>query len=124
MSDGFDAKLDRRNRNSWRGNHIEVNVTDDDQRVMRVVISREEAYRQGDPPTYQLRVVALTPEVGRVTFDSEVMEIGASSALMDPLALYRVARDVTDAASGAGTYAKLNGGNPDPKVQAVIAEHG
>lgn len=82
MSEGFDAKLDRRHRNDWRGNHIEVVVTDNDERVMRVVISREEAYQQDDPTTYQVRVIALTPEGGRVTLDPEVSEIGATSSIV------------------------------------------
>lgn len=41
---------------------------------------------------------------------------------VDPLALYRLARDVVDAEFGDGTYAKLHRGNPDPAIQAVIAE--
>ena len=34
--------------------------------------------------------------------------------------LYDVARKVTDEVLGDGTYAELNAGNPDPRVQAAI----
>lgn len=35
-------------------------------------------------------------------------------------ALYDIARNVTDEVMGEGTYAEINGGNPDPGVQATI----
>ena len=35
--------------------------------------------------------------------------------------LYDVAREVTDEVFGEGTYAEMNGGSPDPGVQAAIA---
>lgn len=34
--------------------------------------------------------------------------------------LYDVAREVTDSVFGEGAYAEMNGGNPDPGVQASI----
>lgn len=34
--------------------------------------------------------------------------------------LYDIARRVTDEVLGAGTYAEVNKGNPDPGVQAAI----
>lgn len=36
--------------------------------------------------------------------------------------LYDIAREVTDEVMGKGTYAKLNGGSPDPSVQAAIKD--
>lgn len=38
----------------------------------------------------------------------------------DPDLLYDVALRVTDEVLGAGTYAEMNRGNRDPKVQAAI----
>lgn len=38
--------------------------------------------------------------------------------------LYRVAQQVTDEVLGAGSYAAINQGNPDPGVQAAIAQSG
>lgn len=38
--------------------------------------------------------------------------------------LYDVARQVTDEVMGAGTYAEVNKGNPDPRVQAAIQRVG
>lgn len=61
MSD-FDAKLDRRHRNDWRGQQIEVQVTDDGERVMRVVIGRRDGYRPGDPSEYEVKVVNATDD--------------------------------------------------------------
>jgi hypothetical protein len=61
MSD-FDAKLNRRHRNSWRGQQIEVQVTDDGVNVFRIAIGRRDGYKQGDPSEYEVRVINNTNE--------------------------------------------------------------
>lgn len=38
--------------------------------------------------------------------------------------LYNIAQEVTDEVMGAGTYASLNKGNPDPGVQRAINQGG
>jgi hypothetical protein len=61
MSD-FDAKLNRRHRNDWRGQRIEVEVLDDNKRVLRIDIGRRDAYTQGDPSEYEVKVINVTGE--------------------------------------------------------------
>jgi hypothetical protein len=58
----FDAKLIRRHRNSWRGQEIEVEVTEDGKRVMRIAIGRRDGYKQGDPSEYEVKVINVTDE--------------------------------------------------------------
>jgi hypothetical protein len=58
----FDAKLNRRHRNSWRGQQIEVEITDDGKRVMTIYVARRDAYKQGDPNEYEVRVINVTGE--------------------------------------------------------------
>jgi hypothetical protein len=58
----FDAKLNRRNRNSWRGQQIEVEVTEDSKRVLRIYIARRDGYREGDPSEYEVKVINPTGE--------------------------------------------------------------
>jgi len=59
MSD-FDAKLIRKHRNDWRGQQIEVQVTDDGQRVLTVYIGRRDGYRKEDPSAYEVKVMDPT----------------------------------------------------------------
>jgi hypothetical protein len=58
----FDAKLNRRHRNSWRGQQIEVDVTEDGKHAMTLYIGRRDGYRQGDPSEYEVRVINATDE--------------------------------------------------------------
>lgn len=58
----FDAKLNRRHRNAWRGQEIEVEVTEDGKRVMRIAIGRRDGYKQGDPSEYEVKVINVTGE--------------------------------------------------------------
>lgn len=61
MSD-FDAKLNRRHRNDWRGQAIEVEVTEDGKRVMRIAIGRRDGYGDGDPSEYEVKVTNTTDQ--------------------------------------------------------------
>lgn len=56
----FDAKLNRRHRNSWRGQEIEVEVFEEGTRVMRIAIRRRDAYKEGDPSEYEVKVINAT----------------------------------------------------------------
>jgi hypothetical protein len=58
----FDAKLNRRHRNSWRGQEIEVEVLEEGKRVMTLHIGRRDAYKQGDPSEYEVKVINVTGE--------------------------------------------------------------
>jgi hypothetical protein len=58
----FDAKLNRRHRNSWRGQQIEVEVLEEDKRVMTIYVARRDGYKQGDPSEYEVRVINVTGE--------------------------------------------------------------
>jgi hypothetical protein len=63
------------------------------------------------------------PRCGRTSYhptDIKERYCGACHDWTDPLALYRVAQEVTDGVLGAGSYAEINRGNPNPAVQAVI----
>ena len=56
----FDAKLNRRHRNDWRGQQIEVEVTDDGERILTIYIGRRDAYKRGDPSEYEVRIIDKT----------------------------------------------------------------
>jgi hypothetical protein len=56
----FDAKLNRRHRNSWRGQQIDVEVFEEGKRVMTLHIGRRDAYKQGDPSEYEVKVINAT----------------------------------------------------------------
>lgn len=58
----FDAKLNRRHRNSWRGQQIDVEVFEEGKRVMTLHIGRRDGYRQGDPSEYEVKVINATDE--------------------------------------------------------------
>jgi hypothetical protein len=58
----FDAKLNRRRRNSWTGQQIEVDVTEDGKHVLTLYIGRRDAYTKGDPSEYEVRVINATNE--------------------------------------------------------------
>jgi hypothetical protein len=58
----FDAKLNRRHRNSWTGQQIEMEVTEDGKRVMTIYVGRRDGYKQGDPSEYEVKVINTTGE--------------------------------------------------------------
>lgn len=58
----FDAKLNRRRRNDWRGQEIEVEVFEEGTRVMRIAIGRHDGYRQDDPSEYEVKVINATDQ--------------------------------------------------------------
>lgn len=70
----FDAKLNRRHRQDWKGQQIEVEVTDESKRVMRIVISRTDGYQPEDPTRYTVHIVSVVDsdnvEVSLMDLDS------------------------------------------------------
>jgi hypothetical protein len=56
----FDGKLKRQHRNSWRGQQLELEVTEDGKRVLTIYVARRDGYRKEDPSAYEVKVIDPT----------------------------------------------------------------
>lgn len=77
-------------------------------------------YPPGSSPPYGTRIGGLRTWRKICREADSIVEGSAAAVSADPQHGFDVARQITDEVFGAGSYAQMNAGNPDPRVQLAI----